>query len=33
LSVVSRKKHPQTAIYRIYRNLSSGNWFVQGVYD
>ena len=32
-SVVSRKKHQQTALYRIYRDLSKGNWFVQGTYD
>jgi protein ImuB len=32
-SVVSCKKHQQAALYRIYSDLSSGNWFVQGTYD
>ena len=32
-SVVSCKKHQQPALYRIYRDLSNGNWFVQGTYD
>jgi protein ImuB len=32
-SVVSCKKHQQTALYRIYRDLSNGDWFVQGTYD
>ena len=32
-SVVSRKKHQQTALYRIYRDHSNGNWFVHGTYD
>jgi protein ImuB len=27
------KKHQQTALYRIYRDLSNGNWFIQGTYD
>jgi len=32
-SVVSHKKHQQTTLYRIYHDLSNGNWFVQGIYD
>ena len=32
-SVVSCKKHQQPALYRIYCDLSNGNWFVQGTYD
>jgi protein ImuB len=32
-SVVSYKKHQQTALYRIYRDLRNGDWFVQGTYD
>jgi protein ImuB len=32
-SVVSCKKRRPMALYRIYCDLSSGNWFVQGAYD
>jgi protein ImuB len=32
-SVVSCKKRQQMALYCIYCDLSSGNWFVQGTYD
>jgi protein ImuB len=31
--VVSCKKRQPMALYRIYCDLSNGNWFVQGVYD
>jgi protein ImuB len=32
-SVVGFKKNQQTALYRIYRDIGNGNWFVQGTYD
>jgi protein ImuB len=32
-SVVSGKEQRQMGLYRIYRDLASGNWFVHGAYD
>ncbi len=34
LSIVSYKNNrPRTRLYRIYRDLATGDWFVRGAYD
>jgi hypothetical protein len=32
-SGIRGQKSPQHILYRIYRELSSGTWFVEGIYD